>query len=159
MVGFAALNVKYTGNDLWDKSYKGGRRIAAWLSANWTGASCSALQGDAAVVKPDGKHDAVFTCPPYPLAAEVYESSAGAEHLPLKDYWTWWAKVVKAGAAKNVRSIGLVVPSRWEKEYAEPILGKGFELVHRELVLPNGRAASHLSVKKNFEVFLIWRKQ
>jgi tRNA G10 N-methylase Trm11 len=158
MVTFNALGIAYTGNDAWRKTYLGCKRIKKWLVSNGTGADIALHLGDSAVLSMrKNKHDAVFTCPPYPEAVEVYDN--GAETLPINEYWKWWEKVVNKSVSISTKTFGLVIPEKWEAAFSEPIERKGFVLIHKEIVLLSGRKSSHLVKKKNFETMLIWRRK
>lgn len=156
LLTFNALGVKYLGNDSWEQTVKGCRRIVSWLSSV-SSTKCKILHTDSALNDMrESKHDAVFTCPPYPLNVERYNGDA--EDLPLAEYWTWWAQTVRMSVSKATRHFGLVVPEKWQSEYAAPIERRGFTLVQSTPVLANGRKDSHLVNRKNLEVMLIWKR-
>lgn len=156
LLTFNALGVKYLGNDSWKKTVRGCQKIVKWLSSV-SSTKCKVVHNDSALNDMrESKHDAVFTCPPYPLNVERYNGDA--EDLPLDEYWKWWARTVSMSVSQSTRHVGLVVPEKWHGEYAAPIERRGFTLVHSSPVLANGRKDSHLVNRKNLEVMLIWKR-
>ncbi len=142
LLGAAACNISYIGNDINQKTIDNNKKIAEFI-----GSDAVLTCNDAANYTPDGGYDTIFTCPPY-WNDEIYTDIGAERKRNLHDFLSWWNDLVIASLKPGVKLFVYVISTKYKAEMNQVLLNNGLKFVEEKL-LGSTKVGSHFSRKRN----------